>query len=219
MGGHFKFPIDVKLSPEPTLNDVDQLALYVCLRDVSIDSKFATSVLKILTEDRRTAHRNRWNSQRASKSFRGPFQIKEVLEANYYLVQRYNDPEGPTRKYKLLNYTYYHPVFFSNNHMDTVDQRSLNFRHAPVVYLLKRPPQIELYNEKSFPRNSKYIAHPSHDNYYCVIDKETFLFHELPPSMPTANSLLSSVVTSTKAIMKADSGASKTYLKEEHSHF
>ena len=32
------------------------------------------------------------------------------------------------------------------------------------------------------------------------------------------NSLLSNVVTSTKAIMKADSGASKTYLKEEYSH-
>ena len=114
VGRHFEFPIDVKLSPNPTLNDVDQSALYVYLRDVSIYSKFATFVLQILIEERQTAHRNRSNSQRAAKSFhvgdvvkahvqmhsnsvkgivgkksyqgRGPFQIKEVLEASSYLV-------------------------------------------------------------------------------------------------------------------------------------
>ena len=45
VGRHFKFPIDVKLTPDPSLNDENQSALYIYLRDVSIDSKFASSVL------------------------------------------------------------------------------------------------------------------------------------------------------------------------------
>ena len=110
------------------MNDADQLALYIYLRNVSIESNFATSVLQVLIDERNTAHRDRWNLQRATKYVhvedvvkahvlvhsnsakaivgklsyqgRGPFQIKEVLEANSYLVQHYDNPDGPTRKYK-----------------------------------------------------------------------------------------------------------------------
>ncbi len=81
-----------------------------------------------MIEERRLAHRDRWNSNRVAKSLhvgdvvkahvqvnsnlnkgivgklsyqgRCPFQIKEVLEATSYLVQRCNCPDGPTRKYK-----------------------------------------------------------------------------------------------------------------------
>ena len=69
VGRHCKFTLDVKLSPNPTLNDEDQSALYIYLRDVSIDSNFASSVLQVLIEERRTAHRDRWSSNRAAKSF------------------------------------------------------------------------------------------------------------------------------------------------------
>ena len=67
VGRHFKFPMDVKLSPTPTLNDADESALYTYLRDISTDSQFATAVLQVLIEERRTAHRERHNSQRATK--------------------------------------------------------------------------------------------------------------------------------------------------------
>ena len=221
VGRHFKFPLDVKLSPNPTLNDEDQSALYIYLRDVSIDSNFASSVLQVLIEERRTAHRDRWNSNRAAKSFhvgdvvkahvqvnsnlnkgvvgklsyqgRGPFQIKEILEANSYLVQRYNYPDGPTRKYKGSELYLLPPSIFPANPVDTVDQRYLNFQNAPILSPLKRPLQIDLYNEKFFPENSKHISNPSKDNPSCTIDHATFLPHTLAPSMPTTDSLFDSI--------------------------
>ena len=81
------------------------------------------------------------------------------------------------------------PSTFLNNPVDTVDQCYLNFHHAPIDSLLKKTLQTELYNEKCFPENSKHIVHPSIDTPSCIIDKDTFLHHLLPPSMPTADSL------------------------------
>ena len=120
---------------------------------------------------------------------RGTFQIKEVLEANSYLVQRYNDPDGPTRKYKGSELYMLPPSIFPNNPVDTVDQRYLNFHHAPIAFPLERSLQIELYNEKFFPENFKHLIHPSKDTPFGIIDQNTFLPHPLPPSMPTADSL------------------------------
>ena len=51
VGRHFKFPMDVQLSPTPILNDINQSALYTYLRDVSTDLQFATSVLQVLVEE------------------------------------------------------------------------------------------------------------------------------------------------------------------------
>ena len=172
------------------MNDEDQSALYIYLRNVSTDSKFVTYVLQILIEERRTAHCNRWNSQRATKSFyvgdvvkshvqfhsnsekgvvgdisyqaRGPFQIKEVLEANSYLVQRYNNPDGPTRKYKGSELYLLPPSIFPHNPVDTMDQRYLNFSNAPIPLPLKQLLNIELYNDQYFPESSKHTTNPSH---------------------------------------------------------
>ena len=58
---------------------------------------------------------------------RGPFQIKEVLEDNSYLVQRYNDPDGPTRKYKGSELYLLPPSISPNDPVDTMDQIYLNF--------------------------------------------------------------------------------------------
>ena len=63
VGRHFKFPMDVQLNKTLELNDTDHSALFDYLRDVSIDSTFATSVLQVLIKERRTAHRDRWNTQ------------------------------------------------------------------------------------------------------------------------------------------------------------
>ena len=62
VGRHFKFTMDVKLSPPPTINDEEQSALYIYLKDVSTDSQFSTTVLQMLVEEQRAAHRSRHNS-------------------------------------------------------------------------------------------------------------------------------------------------------------
>ena len=55
----FRFPMDVELSMMPAINENKTSALYKYLRDVSNDSKFTVSVVQILVEERREAHRAR----------------------------------------------------------------------------------------------------------------------------------------------------------------
>ena len=148
--------------------------------------------------ERRTAHLNCWNTQRGAKSFeigdvvkyhiqvhsntvkgivgklsyqgRELLQIKEVFEANSYLVQRYNSPDGPTQKYKGSESYLLPPSIFPHNPVGTMDQRYLNFSNAPIPSHFKRPLQIELYNDKFFPTNSKHIYKPSQEQLSCIID-------------------------------------------------
>ena len=61
IGRHFEFPIDVSLNSAPSMNSKDHSVLNSYLRDVSNDSTLATSILQVLIEERRTAHRTRWN--------------------------------------------------------------------------------------------------------------------------------------------------------------
>ena len=93
VGRHFKFPMDVKLSGSPDLNSADDTALYTYLRDVSNDSTFATSVLQVLIEERRAAHRDRWNKDHTSK----PFEIGDVVKAHVQVQS--NSKLGVVKKY------------------------------------------------------------------------------------------------------------------------
>ena len=79
VGRHFQFPMDVKLNKTPDLNDADHSALYSYLRDVSIDSTLATSVLQVLIEEIRTAYYNIWNIKRSAKTFQVGYVVKAHL--------------------------------------------------------------------------------------------------------------------------------------------
>ena len=181
VGRNFKFPIDVKLAGSPILNSGNQSTLHNCLRDVSNDYTFATSVLQVLIEERRTTHRERWNADNTAESFelgdvvkshvqiqsnsktgvinklsfraRGLFQMVEKLEGNSYLVQRYGNKEAPTRKYKGLELYLLPPNIFLHDPLDTMDQRYLNFSNSSIVSPFKVPLQIGLYNNIYFPTN------------------------------------------------------------------
>ena len=117
------------------------------------------------------------------------YQIKEVLNANSYLVQRYNQEDVPTRKYKGTELHLLPPGIFSRNPVDTMDQRYLIFSNAPVVSPFKKPLQIELYNDKSFPTNLKHISKPSHDQPSGRLDKSSSIAPKAPSSIPTIASL------------------------------
>ena len=56
VGREFRFPLDVELSVIPPINDVSNSALTNYLRGVSIESKFAVSVVQVLIEERLLAH-------------------------------------------------------------------------------------------------------------------------------------------------------------------
>lgn len=207
--------MDVKLSANPILSDDNNNALYTYLRDVSFESPFATSVLQVLIDERCSAHRSRWNSGRAAKNFaigdvvkahvqvqsnsstgtvkklsyqaRGPFQIKEKLDGDSYLVQRYGDDDAATRKYKGSELYLLPPNIFPHKPIDSMNQRYLNFSHAPAVSPFKKSLKIEMYNNTYFPSHSKYISNPSLDQPSSYIDQSSFTPHT---NMPSATTLL-----------------------------
>ena len=61
IGQDFWFPLDISLSTTPILNTESNSSLFNNLRDVSPDSTFSLSILKVLIEEQRTAHRDRQN--------------------------------------------------------------------------------------------------------------------------------------------------------------
>ena len=128
IGRKFRFPLDVDLSPTPTLNSETNNNLFSYLRDVSTDSKFALSVLQILLDERRTNMSEKHNSGKTDCELRvgdvvkyrvqtqsivkrgivgklsygakGPFIITADLGNGSFEVQRYDDPTSAKRKYK-----------------------------------------------------------------------------------------------------------------------
>ena len=223
MGRYFKFPMDLKLKKTPELNDTNHSALYGYLRDVSIASTFAATVLRVLVEERRTAHRNRWNTKRAAKTFqigdvikahvqaqsntttgtvhklsyqaRGLFQIKEILEANSCIEQRYDNDKSATRKYKGSESYLFPPSIFPHNPVDTMDQQCLKFSHTPVVSPPKQPLKIELYNNIYFPSHSKHTCKPSVNKLSCELDTVTFQEHACESTIASAATLFEAIKT------------------------
>ena len=217
VGRHFAFPMDIDLHQLPSLNCDNNSALFKYLRDVSNDSTFAISILQVLIEERRSAHRLRWNKDRDVNQFhvgdvvkahvqvqsnsekgdvkklsyqaRGPFRIIKVLDANSYIVQRYNDPSSASRKYKGTELYLLPPSLFPHEPLDTMDERYLNSSFAPVVSPLKKPFQISLYDDIYFPSSSHIIKQPFLDQPSCGIDKPSLASHVQPTFSPTANEL------------------------------
>ena len=116
----------MELSVIPPINDVSNSALNNYLRDVSIESNFAVSVVQVLIEEKRLAHQERVNKDKIVSSLqvgdivkahvqvqstqelgvvgklsyraRGPFRIVTVLGHNSFEVQNWTNPTAATRK-------------------------------------------------------------------------------------------------------------------------
>ena len=128
VGREFRFLLDVELASAPTINTSNQSALFWYLWDVSTNSTFAQSILQVLIKEQQTAHCDRHNKNKIQPNFKtgdvvkahvqvksniatgevaklsyqaqGPFQITKELGQNSYQVQKYNEPNSATRKYK-----------------------------------------------------------------------------------------------------------------------
>jgi hypothetical protein len=184
VGHDFRFPFDVNFSNTPSLN-VDNAELFSYLRSMGQDSQFATHTLQILIEDRREAHRLRVNKLRntdcglkvgdvvkahvqvqsdvskgevkkLSYSARGPFTIIDNLGHGSFLVQPYNKPNAATRKYKATELYLLPPALYPSNPYDTIDQRYLNYEHAPILSPLAKSLNIEEYNSQWFENHPKF---------------------------------------------------------------
>ena len=205
VGREFRFPLDVELSPSPTLNNETNSNLFQYLRDTAADSAFALSIVQILIEERRLAHQERHNAgkkqpdfqvddivkahvqvqsilakgqvQKLSYQARGPFRITQVLGNQSFEVQRYDNPHGATRKYKGADLYLLPPSIFPSEPLDTMDQRYLNYENAPIVSPLRKPLGIELYNELHFHPQPPNTTSPHIDQPSSRIDELAFVPH------------------------------------------
>ena len=92
LGREFRIIIDTELLESPTLNPGNNEKLFKYLRDVSTNSTFMTAVLKIIVEERQTAHRERWNNGNVLQLF----QVRDVVKAHVQVQSK--DDTGEVNK-------------------------------------------------------------------------------------------------------------------------
>ena len=154
---------------------------------------FASSILKILIEDRPTAHAERINNSKnlvmlktgdivmartaiqsdliknnvakLSYSVRGPFQIIRKTGLGSYFVRKLNKLDSPELNFMARDLYSLPSSLRPCEQVDSTDTRYLNQTHAPLVNPLKRSLHIELYNEKWFSK---------------PVPTKIFLFYSLP---------------------------------------
>ena len=226
VGREFRFPLDIELCPVPPLNDKQNGALAQYLRDVSNDSAFATSVLQILIEERRSAHCERHNQGKSQSpafkvgdavkahvqvqsnqstgqvgklSYRakGPFQITEDLGSGSFEVQRYNEPNSARRKYKAIDLYLLPPVLYPAEPLDTMDQRYLNYEHAPIMHPLQQSLNIEFYNNQYLNPDPQHLQGDTTGTFTIPLDQAAL---ETPHVFPTTMELHAESNTDMSAI-------------------
>ena len=173
------------------MNKSDNYDLFQYSRDVFTESQFATSFLQVLVEERRKLYQERHNStitattslkvedivkahvkvQSKGKSVivkdlsyqaKVPFIVTKDLHHNAFEVKLYNQPNGATRKYKATELYLLLSSLDPSEPLNTINQRYLNYEHAPILHPLKKSMQIGLHNNTYFhPKPSTIQAKPS----------------------------------------------------------
>ena len=77
VGREFRFPLDIELLDQPSINNKEHSALFHYLRNVSCNSHFSISVLQTLIEKHRSIHRERWNKNREEYKFNKGDAVKD----------------------------------------------------------------------------------------------------------------------------------------------
>ena len=109
----FCFPLDVDLSPTPSLNDENNSALFQYMRNVSTDSTFTLSMLHILIKEGRTKYCEQYNKHKIMCTL----QVGDVVKARAQ-VQSVTD-KGNVSK---LSYRAKGPFVITNNLEKTVSK-------------------------------------------------------------------------------------------------
>ena len=95
--------LDTELLEQPNLNTKENSALFHYLLNVSGDSKIAVAVLQTLLEERRLAHKERWNEDGVLYKF-----AKEgVVKAHVQVQSKQDSGEVEKLSYKARGPFYY----------------------------------------------------------------------------------------------------------------
>jgi hypothetical protein len=176
VGREFQFPLDMTLQPPPIPVHGDVFSVHSFLRLAQRNSNFAVDILQLLTDERRTYHRERINESRSQQLFdvgdsvlvrvavqsnaqtnkvakleyrlRGPYTVIEVLGHGAYQLRKLNAPDGALWKYHAEDISLLPPVIRPVEPLDGPDLRYMNHNHAPIHHPLKAAFGIKLYNDK-----------------------------------------------------------------------
>ena len=178
IGQALNFPLDINLNTVSKLIQNNAQATLNYLNFINFYRHFASSILKILTEDCQTAHAKRINNSKnlillkagdivmartsiqsdqsknkvakLSYSVRGPFQIIRKTGLDSYFVRKLDKPDSPELKFMAHDIYPLPPSLKPYEPVDSTDTRYLNQTHAPLVNPLKKSLHINLYNEIFF---------------------------------------------------------------------
>ena len=137
--------------------------------------------MKILIEDRRTAHAERINNNRNVVVFepddivtartatqsdkqkeqvamlcyavRGSYQIIRITDHGRYFVRKLHRPDCPQLKFMVYDLYPLSPSLKPCEPVDTTDTQYLNQAHTSITNPLKKSLHIELYNEEWFDKS------------------------------------------------------------------
>ena len=87
LGQELRLPLDVELSPTPTLNDCQNTNLHEYLRNMSSSRPFATAIMQILAEEQQTAHHNRINNSKTKQQI----QVGDAITARVTVQSQANN--------------------------------------------------------------------------------------------------------------------------------
>ena len=172
VGQEFKFPLDISLHAldislheAPTPVDGSVSAVHSFLLLAQENSVFATNILKLLTEERRSYHRERTNKSRNQQLFElgdlvmvrvavqsqqakdqvakltywlwGPCKIVDVLEHGAYNLCKFGKMDGAKFRYHAKDISMLPPAICPVKPLNGPDLRYLNNAHAPIPHSLK----------------------------------------------------------------------------------
>jgi hypothetical protein len=178
VGRPSRFPFDLSLCPTPTPTTDQATDVHAFLRLASPTTQFAEQVLRLLTEDRRAAHRAHINDTRSPISYdvgdlvmatvqvqsdaktstvaklsyrkRGPYVIVDRTEHGAYMVRLHGHPDSPLIRYHAQALSALPPALLPCTPIDTPDFHYLNHSHSPIPHPLKSTFNIQVYNNVWF---------------------------------------------------------------------
>ena len=78
---------------------------------------------------------------------RGSFRIVKCTGLGSYLVRKLYKPDSPELKFMTIDLYSLPPSLKMDEHVDSSDIQYLNQSYSPIVNSLRKPFNIELYNE------------------------------------------------------------------------
>ena len=122
--------------------------------------------------------------KKPSYQARGPFQIAKILGNDSYEVKRYNKTNSAVCKYKGSGLYLLPPAISPHDTLDTTNQKYLNYNYDPIVSLLNKPINTELYNDTNLSEKGQHAFTPnSNDKYSAFIDTIASKPHKNTPTI------------------------------------